>query len=84
MAHFAKVTNGIVETVIVINNEVLLDANGQEQETIGAQFCADLFGGQWIQTSYSANFRGKHAGVGDLYDQELDIFKTPEEDAPIE
>jgi hypothetical protein len=74
MAHFAKIDNGIVETVIVINNEVMLDENGIEQETIGADFCAELFGGQWIQTSYNANFRGKFAGVGDTYDQTADEF----------
>lgn len=84
MAHFAKIENGFVTQVIVVNNEVLLDENKIEQESIGIQFCNDLFGGQWIQTSYNANFRGKYAGVGDIYDPELDIFKTPKSDAPIE
>ena len=74
MAHFAKINNGIVETVIVVNNEVMLDKNGIEQETIGAEFCTELFGGQWVQTSYNANFRGKFAGVGDTYDETADQF----------
>ena len=77
MAHFAKIEDGIVRQVIVINNEVLLDENNVEQESIGATFCVDLFGGTWIQTSYNANFRGKYAGVGDTYDPVLDIFKSP-------
>ena len=78
MAHFAKIENGIVCEVIVVNNEVMLDENGVEQETIGAEFCAELFGGQWVQTSYNANFRGKFAGVGDTYDEATDEFKVTE------
>ena len=74
MAHFAKIENGIVQTVIVVNNEVILDESGQESETIGSQFCANLFGGEWIQTSYNGNFRGKYASVGDLYDNENNEF----------
>jgi hypothetical protein len=68
MAHFAKIEDGIVREVIVIKNEVLLDENGIEQESIGAQFCHDTFGGEWVQTSYNANFRNKYAGDGDTWD----------------
>lgn len=78
MAHFAKIENGLVTSVIVVNNEVLIDADGIEQEAIGAQFCADTFGGQWVQTSYNANFRGKYAAIGDLYDEAADVFKEIE------
>ena len=68
MAHFAKIENNIVSQVIVVNNEVLLDENGIEQESIGAQFCHDTFGGDWVQTSYNGTMRGKYAGVGDTWD----------------
>lgn len=74
MAHFAKIEDGVVREVIVVNNEVLLDTNGIEQESIGAQFCHDTFGGTWVQTSYNGNFRGKYAGVGNTYDPETDTF----------
>lgn len=57
MAHFAKIIDNVVCQVIVVQNEILLDENGIEQESIGAQFCADLFGGEWIQTSYNGNRR---------------------------
>lgn len=77
MAHFARLENNIVREVIVVNNEVLKDANGIEQESIGAQFCADTFGGEWKQTSYNANFRGKYAGLGDIYDPANDVFTSP-------
>lgn len=78
MAHFAQIENGIVINVIVVNNEVLIDDNGIEQESIGSEFCHNLFGGEWIQTSYNRNFRGEFAGVGMIYDVENDLFKNPE------
>ena len=77
MAHFAEIKNGIVQRVLVINNEVLLDENGVEQESIGAQFCADTFGGEWKQTSYNGNFRGKYAAPGMIYDPIKDEFTYP-------
>ncbi|NBR24298.1 MAG: hypothetical protein EBU08_11120 [Micrococcales bacterium] len=74
MAHFARIEEGVVRQVIVINNQVLKDENGIEQESIGAQFCADTFGGEWVQTSYNRNFRGKYAASGDIYDAQKDEF----------
>lgn len=84
MAHFARIEDGIVHQVIVVNNEVLLDENGVEQESIGSQFCSDTFGGEWKQTSYNATFRGKFAGAGMIYDPVLDEFKYPESEAVAE
>ena len=78
MAHFAKIEDGIVRQVIAVSNEVLLDSNGTEQESIGAQFCQDTFGGTWVQTSYNANFRGRFAGTGDLWDGTNFITPTTE------
>ena len=80
MAHFAKIENGIVREVIVVNNEVLLDSNGVEQESIGVAFCQSLFGADtnWVQTSYNGNFRGRYAGTGMTYDPIKDEFVSPE------
>jgi hypothetical protein len=75
MAHFAKIENGVVCQVIVINNEVLLNEIGEESETIGSEFCQNLFGGDWVQTSYNSKFRGKFAGMGDSWDGES--FTSP-------
>lgn len=75
MAHFARVENGVVSEVIVVANEVLLDENEIEQESIGANFCKDLLGGEWVQTSYNAKFRGKFANNGDLWNGQE--FKSP-------
>ena len=78
MAHFAQLDdNNVVITVTVINNEVLLDENGVEQESIGAEFCAELFGGRWIQTSYNGKFRKRYAGRGFIYDETKDEFIDP-------
>lgn len=77
MAHFAKIQDGIVTQVIVVNNEVLEDEYGVEQEALGAAFCADTFGGDWVQTSYNANFRGAYAGIGFTYDPVKDEFTSP-------
>jgi hypothetical protein len=78
MAHFAKIEDNIVTQVIVVNNEVLLDSEGVEQEALGAAFCEELFGGTWVQTSYNGNFRGTYAGIDYTYDPVADEFKTPE------
>ena len=77
MAHYARIENDVVREVIVVNNEVIADENGVENSTLGEQFCHNLFGGEWKQTSYNGNFRGKYAGIGDLYDSVNDVFYTP-------
>ena len=81
MAHFAKInSDNIVEQVIVVNNEVLKDDKGVEQESIGVAFCQSLFGSDtnWVQTSYNGNFRGRYAGAGMTYDPIKDEFIAPE------
>jgi hypothetical protein len=80
MAHFAELdeTNTVKQVIVVHNNE-LLDENGIESEQKGIDFCVNLFGGKWIQTSYNSNFRGRYAGIGMIYDPVNDEFKTIEE-----
>ena len=78
MAHFAKIENNIVVQVIVVNNKVLLDKQGIESETLGIQFCTDLLGGDWVQTSYNGNKRYNYAGVGYTYDADNDVFYAPQ------
>jgi hypothetical protein len=77
MAHFAKISNGIVETVIVISN----DDCGSEfpaSESVGQAFIASLgLDGEWKQTSYNHNFRKQYAGIGYAYDAEVDVFISP-------
>lgn len=74
LSHFAHVTNGIVDNVIVIEKEVLdLGHWGDPSE--------------WIQTSYNTQggkhilggvpLRKNYAGVGFSYDAQRDAFIPP-------
>ena len=78
MAHFAKLDeNNVVTQVIVVSNRDTSDANGVEKEHIGAAFCERLLGGTWKQTSYNGNMRKRYAGIGFLYNADLDAFIAP-------
>jgi len=78
MGHFAKVLNGIVQTVIVAEPEFF-------------NTFIDSSPGEWIQTSYNTRgnvhyapnsndpddgiaLRGNYAGIGYTYDREYDVF----------
>lgn len=79
MAHFAQINeDGQVLQVIVVNNNELLDENGQDSEAKGVEFCASLFGGTWLQTSYNGNIRKNYAGEGYTYDNARDAFIAPQ------
>jgi hypothetical protein len=86
MASFAKIgLNGKVIEILSVNNEVLKDSNGIEQENIGIDFLTKLTGWAiWKQTSYNTicgvhskggtPLRKNHAGIGDTYDEDRDAF----------
>jgi hypothetical protein len=75
MAHYAQVIDGIVQQVLVIEQDVI---------------DTGLFGdpSQWIQTSYNTRagehllggtpLRKNFAGIGSIYDAERDAFYTPQ------
>lgn len=80
MAHFAELDqDNIVLRVIVVGNEMILDEQGQESESIGVAFCKSLFGDNtiWKQTSYNGNIRKNYAGIGFTYDSVHDAFIEP-------
>jgi hypothetical protein len=86
MASFAKIgLNSKVIEVLSVNNEVLKDSNGIEQEDIGVDFLTKLTGYPlWKQTSYNTYggvhnnngtpLRKNHAGIGMIYDETRDAF----------
>ena len=86
MAHFAEIVNGIVARVIVVSNSDTA-SNGVEDGAIGAAFCANLLGGEWLQTSYNTSggvhkkggtpLRKNYAGIGYTYDTARDAFIAP-------
>ena len=80
MAYFAKLRTGnIVEQVISINNSVITNSNGIQQEQLGVDFINKLYNTRdvWKQTSYNNNFRKNYAGTGYQYDQQRDAFIPP-------
>lgn len=81
MAHFAQLDgDNVVERVIVVHNNELKDDDGNESEEKGIQFLKNLFGQEtrWVQTSYNSNFRKWYAGIGWIYNEELDVFHPPQ------
>lgn len=67
MAHFAKIENGVVTQVVVVDNSE--EARGEEfLNSIGLE-------GTWVQTSYNANFGKKFAAIGDTYAPSTGNFK---------
>ena len=78
MAHFAKVENNTVTSVIVVSNDDCGGGKFPESEPVGQAFLASLgLEGEWKQTSYNANFRGVYASAGWTYDSVNDVFVAP-------
>jgi len=78
LSHFAKVENGVVTQVIVVNNADTATVEGVELESIGAAFCERLLGGEWKQTSYNGKTRKNYAGIGFTYDSTRNAFIPPQ------
>lgn len=75
MAHFALLdSDNTVLDLIVIENSVLIDDNGQEKEQLGIAFCQTLKEGRWIQTSFNDSIRKRYAQIGGYYDPDADCF----------
>jgi len=71
MGHFAQIDeNNVVLQVLVVPDE---------QQHRGHEYMANdlMLGGRWVQTSYNANVRGMFAGVGYIYNEDLNIFLPP-------
>ena len=75
MAHYAFIDEqGIVTEVIVGRDE--------DQGTDWAAYYAAVRGQRCLRTSYSGRIRGKYAGIGDVYDEQLDVFLPPDAGQP--
>lgn len=81
MAHAARIEDGVVRQVIVIPD----DLGGDESDSaINAYLHGIGLDGTWVRTSYNATIRGKYAGQGDTYDEELDEFISPVAPEPVD
>lgn len=69
MSHWAEIDENNIVLRVVVGDNKLPDE--------GYQWLVDKLGGRWIKTSYNSNIRGRFAGVGDIYDEEQDIFICP-------
>ena len=67
----------MVTRVIVVSNQDTSNEEGVEIEQIGIDFCSNLLGGTWKQTSYNGNIRKNYAGIGYTYDAGRDAFIAP-------
>jgi len=82
MAHYARVNSkNIVTYITPISNEIITDENGIEHEELALSHLystiPDSVGDRWIQTSYNNNFRKRYAGIGYIWDENLDAFIPP-------
>ena len=84
MAHFAQVQDGIVRSVIVVNNSDCAGGEYPDSDSVGQAFISFMgIEGTWLQTSYNGNFRGQYAGQGMTYDPTLDEFISPQPEEPL-
>jgi hypothetical protein len=65
MSHFAELKDGVVQRVIVA-----------EQDFINSGAVGDSF--NWVQTSYNNYFRKQFGGVGYNYNASADVFVQPQ------
>ena len=91
MAHFAKISeDNIVLQVLKLNDNDMLDENGNPSESIGQKYLEknnNWPSHLWIQTSCNTfgnshilngtPFRGNYAGIGYIWDPINNIFYLP-------
>ena len=80
MAYFAKLDAvNEVTHVFAVNNAVITDKDGKEQEALGIEFLNKTLGVGWYkQTSYNGTFRKNYAAIGGIYDADLNAFINPQ------
>lgn len=77
MAKFAELdSNNIVLRVLAVDNFMIVDEGGNEQESKGIEFLQSLFGKEtrWKQTFFTGGSRKNYAGIGYTYDKSRDAF----------
>ena len=74
MAHYAFIdeSNIVTEVIVGIDETELIEGMNPED------WYSDFKGQRCIRTSYNANIRGVYAGIGYSYNEDEDIFVTPQ------
>ena len=70
MAHYAFIdeNNMVTEVIVGIDETELIEGLPPEQ------WYFEFREMKCVRTSYNSTIRGKYAGIGDLYDENLDVF----------
>jgi hypothetical protein len=88
MAYFAEIDgqNRVVR-VLSLGDKNTADSDGNEVESVGAEYLEAWLGGAWVQTSYNTRagvhslggtpFRKNYAGEGYEWREDLDGFVPP-------
>lgn len=81
MASYAELNpENRVLRVIKIDNNLILDENGEEDDDLGRQLCKQFTGSknQFVKTSATAAIRKRFASVDSYYLPEYDEFTSPQ------
>ena len=75
MAHYAFLdeSNIVTEVIVGRNEDEVVDGISDWEEYYG-----EFRGQRCLRTSYNNNIRGTYAGIGMSYNEEEDIFITPQ------
>lgn len=76
MAHYAFITEPDEHGVSVVT-EVIVGRDENEGVDWEKHY-SEIRGQRCKRTSYNGRIRGKYAGIGDLYDEQLDVFLPPD------
>ena len=78
MAHFAELNedNEVINVIVVNSEDFTID--GIEDEEAGKDLLEQWYGHRrWAQTSYTGSIRGRYAGIGSTYRDDLNQFIYP-------
>lgn len=79
MAHFAQIgLNSKVISVTRIDDSIITDDEGNENEQLGIEYLANMTGWAiWKRTWKDGSQRGLFAGKGFVYNEDYDVFLPP-------
>jgi len=84
LAYFAELNgDNIVTRIVIVDDKILVNKDGVEDENLGIQHCQFYFRAsksqltKWKQTSYNGNIRKRYAGKGMTFDADRDAFIVP-------
>ena len=76
MAHYAFITEPDARGVSVVTEVIVGRDEGQGVDY--EAYYAAVRGQRCLRTSYNGRIRGKYAGIGDVYDEQRDVFLPPD------